>query len=138
MTTLDDAVPQLRKVLLAEDHPTMRALLAEALRDAGYDVVEVQDGDALWGQVSAGLEDDDNPREPDLIVSDINMPRQSGLEVLARLRQGAAMTPVILITAFSDEATRSLASRFGAALVLDKPFTINTLVSAAVALVSPG
>lgn len=125
------------KVLVAEDHAAMRSLLGSSLRGAGYDVVEVQDGSTLWHELHRGLEDEDNPRHPDLVISDIHMPGADGLEVLSRLRDEGWPLPVILITSFCDHATRAEAERLGAALVLSKPFEVEALLDAARGLVSP-
>ncbi len=123
-------LPSAPRVLVAEDQPAMRALLARTLRGAGYEVTEVGDGDALWREV--GRED-----EPDLVVSDIHMPGLSGLEVLARLRESDWMMPVILISAFADIATLLDANRLGVSRVLTKPFEMSDLVRTAKRLVDP-
>jgi DNA-binding response OmpR family regulator len=115
-------------VLVADDQPAMRALLARTLRGAGY---EVGDGDALWRELG------DERGEPDLVVSDIHLPGVSGLEVLARLRQSDWMMPVILISAFADLATLPDANRQGVSRVLTKPFEMHDLVRTAQALVDP-
>lgn len=124
------------RVLLAEDDPDMRALLARALRRIGYSVVEVQDGLALLQRVRSGL-DDEHDVAPDLIISDIRMPGCSGLEVLAGLRACDWAMPVILITAFGDEAAHAEARRLGAALLLDKPFDLDDLLHVAQAIIPP-
>jgi DNA-binding response OmpR family regulator len=125
MTQLEEERP---KVLLAEDQPAWRDLLARALRDAGYDVVEMGNGTTLREELKRGLLDEDNPREPDLVVSDLRMPGDSGLEVLRRLRRDDCMTPFILMTAFGDFDTHLAAARLGAARVFDKPFMPAELV----------
>lgn len=111
------------RVLLAEDDPEMRALMAWALRADGYEVHEVGDGDALLqalGTVEAGEEG------PDLVVTDVQMPGASGLEVLERLRRSRARLPVLLVTAFGDWETHARAERLGAE-VLDKPIELDDL-----------
>lgn len=126
------------KILLAEDQPVMRALLARTLRGAGYDVVEVQDGTALWGELTHPLEDEDNPRPADLVISDIRMPGVGGLEVLARIRKRNPQAAVILMTAFGDPLTLRRAMDLGASWVFSKPFDLEQLVAAAASLVPPG
>ena len=116
-------------VLLAEDDREMRMLLAAALRQAGYDVVEALDGVDLLDCIAWVVE-----RRPDwsetVLVSDVRMPAMGGLEVLARLRSMGWPGPIILITAFGDEATHDLARRLGATHVLDKPFDLDVLCEA--------
>lgn len=128
--------PSATKVIVAEDHPEMRRLLAEQLREAGYDVIEVGDGATLWEAFHEALLDDDNPIDAELIISDIRMPHGTGLEVLARLR-GESKVPVILMTAFGDRATIDQAMKLGAAHVFSKPFTLRELINAAITLVPP-
>ena len=68
----------------------------------------------------------------DLIVSDIQMPGFTALDILAGLRRTLSHTPVILITAFGDPLVRHKAERLGAVCVFDKPFDIGDLRSAVV------
>jgi CheY-like chemotaxis protein len=116
------------KILVAEDHPAFRQLLAEQLRAEGYDVVEVADGATLTDEVAHSLEDDDNPRDADLIVTDVRMPGGSGLWALERLRRDDILTPVVVITAFGDAETHLRALRLGANAVLTKPFKLQELI----------
>lgn len=125
------------KVLVAEDHVEMRRLLGETLRAAGYDVVELQDGADLLREITESLRDEDNPRAPDLIVSDLRMPGSTGLQALERLRAFDWVTPVILVSAFVDLPTMLEASRLGATRVFSKPFDLQDLVALARALVAP-
>lgn len=127
----------LPKILLAEDQPAMRSLLARTLRAVGYDVVEFQDGVDLWSELNNPLADEDNPREAHLIISDIRMPGADGLEVLARFRNMNHATPVILMTAFGDQETLLKATQLGTTRVFNKPFDVKNLVAAAVSLVAP-
>lgn len=131
----DDEV--LTKVIVAEDHPAMRRLVATSLRGAGFDVIEVRDGQVLLETLRDALDDDDNPCEASLIVTDVRMPKCSGLEVLQRLRGSKRRLPVIVMTAFGDVELHAEARRLGAALVLNKPFDVRDLVSAAVRLAPP-
>lgn len=120
--------------VVAEDSPQMRVLIAQMLRREGYEVVEAKDGSELLDLLVDTLRDQ-QPRIPALLVTDIWMPGCSGLEVLARLRRFGWPTRVIVITAFGDDTSHTEARRLGAALVLDKPFELSALASAARALV---
>lgn len=102
-------------------------LVADSLRDAGYDVVEVSNGLDLAAEVKRAELDDDNPRNADLLVIDVRMPGGSGLESLARLRQTNWLTPAIVVTAFPDAETFDDAYRLGATAVLCKPFELSEL-----------
>jgi DNA-binding response OmpR family regulator len=121
-------------VLLAEDDPEMRGLVAEALRGDGYEVVELADGGRLLVDIAARLKAGSGADSLDIIVSDIRMPVCTGLQILAALRDAHWRTPVILMTAFGDEATRKHAESLQAVL-LDKPFDIDELRAAVANLV---
>lgn len=131
-STLDDE--SIFKVIVAEDHPAMRSLIAKSLRRVGFDVVEVSDGAVLWRELQDSLKDDDNPRDADLIITDVRMPECSGIEVLSLIRQANRGLPVIVMTAFGDHALHAEANRLGAARVFDKPFDIRDLVAEALRL----
>jgi DNA-binding response OmpR family regulator len=113
------------RVLVAEDDEEMRRLVAETLRRNRYDVLEVEDGSRLIAFV-AGTVDLREASPIDLIVSDIRMPGCNGLDLLAALRRLDWSVPVILMTAFGDDETRSRAAALGA-LLFDKPFHLHDL-----------
>ena len=62
-----------------------------------------------------------------LILSDINMPEMSGLEMLPQVKAARPNVPVIMITAYGDEATRKKAAELGAAGLLTKPIDFGSL-----------
>lgn len=117
-------------VLLAEDQPAMRVLVASQLRAAGYHVTEVPDGRELLRELEAR-------HEHDVIVSDVRMPACSGLQVLELVRRADWATPVILMTAFGDRETHEEAKRLGAARLFDKPFDVGELVQEVLRLADP-
>jgi two-component system response regulator (stage 0 sporulation protein F) len=128
--------PEPLRVLLAEDQPEMRSLVRSALVRDGYEVIEAEDGPSVIHALISGLLAE-QARAPDLIITDVRMPGFTGLEVLARLRREDWATPVILITAFGDEALHAEAARLGAARVLDKPFELDELRAAVRGLLKP-
>jgi CheY-like chemotaxis protein len=114
------------RVMIADDDPEMRSMLASALRRDGYDVVEATGGAALLEEWSMLLFRGE-PFPADVIVSDERMPGMPGLEILAGLRSARWPTPFILITGFGDEAIHERANRLGATAVFDKPFDLGLL-----------
>lgn len=106
--------------ILAEDDPSMRAMLTSALEREHFDVIAVSDGLELLDQVR-GLHE--RALDPQLIISDIHMPRCSGLTALSALRRMNLQMPVLLITAFGDDDTHAQAKSLGAT-ILDKPFDL--------------
>jgi CheY-like chemotaxis protein len=140
LESLDAKMSRVPRILLAEDDLQMRRLLLWALRTAGYQVVEAADGSDLLDTAEPLIlnmcEPDSSPRF-DLIVSDIRIPGFSGLELLSAIRSCGWTIPVILITAFGDEATHAEAERLNASAVLDKPFDIEDLIGEVRKVVGP-
>ncbi len=118
-------LPVGRSVLLAEDDVALREMLAMVLSESGYQVASVSDGSELRRLL----------REPppaggfDLIVTDVNMPGGSGLDVIELLRRNGDTTPVIVVTAFPQDDIRKRAKDLGLRL-LAKPFELETLRAA--------
>ena len=81
-------------VLIADSDDTARVLLAQTLRDEGYEVVEARDGTAAIAQAARA----------DLIFLDVNMPDVGGREMLSTIRNTPALcrTPVILLSALLE------------------------------------
>lgn len=128
--------PKKANVLVAEDDPDMRRLVAAVLRGAGHRVVEATDGMQILDRIESTIWSA-RPHLFDVIVTDVHMPGLSGLDVLAALRCTRWTTPVILITAFGDEETRSEARALGAIDILDKPFNPDNLKIAVVRALTP-
>lgn len=122
-----EAPPSRPRVLLAEDDVDTRKMLKHVLLFAGYDVIEVEDGLELMSYLSSSAVDEALP--PDVIVADIRMPYFSGLEMLRSVQRCSIEAPVVLISAFCDENTRSLAEQGGAAALLAKPLGAEQLLS---------
>ena len=117
------------RVLLAEDDPEMRALVVLTVEQDGYEVVEVVDGAMMLDQLEAAVYAP-TARRFDLIISDVRMPRLSGMDILAALHCSYCATPVIMITAFGDDFVHAEARELGARVVLDKPFDLDVLRAA--------
>ncbi len=116
-------------ILVAEDDPDMRRLLAGALRRNGHKVLEASDGTEVLDRIESTIWGD-RQELFDVIVSDVNMPGLSGLDVLAAFRCTNWPTPVILVTAFGDDETHAEARALGAAAILDKPVSAAALCAA--------
>jgi two-component system phosphate regulon response regulator PhoB len=103
-----------RRILVVDDDPATRGLLREFLTMEGYAVAEATDGAAALAQLAGG--------RPDLVLLDIMMPGQDGLDVLTALRRTNDV-PVILLTAKDDEVNRVVGLRLGADDYVVKPFS---------------
>jgi DNA-binding response OmpR family regulator len=104
-------------VLVVDDEPTIRTLIATALRDQGYRVFQAADGIQAI-DIAATY-------RPDLILLDVALPLLNGHEVCRRLRQSpaTASTPVLLLSGIAAQAEAELALSLGAQGVIAKPFT---------------
>lgn len=106
--------PMTRSILIVDDDPHIRQLLAFALTKAGLEAREAEDGEAALAAVAA------NP--PDLVILDINMPRLNGLEVCRRLRAQGDL-PILFLSSRDDEIDRVLGIELGADDYVVKPFS---------------
>lgn len=125
MTSGFRGLPVGRRVVLAEDDSAMREMLAVVLSEAGYQVTTVADG----AELARFLREPAPGTHLDLIVTDVNMPGGSGLDVIDQLRRDGDDTPVIVVTAFPQEDIRKRARELGIRL-LAKPFELETLRAA--------
>ncbi|MGF7150684.1 two-component system OmpR family response regulator [Sphingomonas zeicaulis] len=114
-----------RTILIADDDPHIRQLLAFALAKAGLDICEAEDGEATLTQVAA--------HAPDLVVLDINMPRMDGLEVCRRLRATGEI-PILFLSSRDDEIDRVLGIELGADDYVVKPFSPREVVARVMAI----
>jgi CheY-like chemotaxis protein len=117
-------------VLVAEDDPEVRGVLATALRKVGCSVIEASDGADLVEHIGSALLFGNIRGELDpiaLVISDIRMPGHSGLDVLAQLRRSDIGVHVILMSAHVDDDVRADAERLGADAFFAKPFEIDEL-----------
>jgi two-component system NtrC family response regulator len=106
-------------VLVVDDEPAQRQVLAGFLRKRGYQVTEVSGADAALSLVA---------RETvDLVLSDIRMPGRSGAELLEEVRGLNPEVPVILMTAYGTIASAVEAMKRGAADYLTKPIDLDEL-----------
>ena len=110
-------------ILVVEDNPQIAAALMVRLRAAGYEVLTAADGHkAILSAVS---------HKPDLIISDIWMPKPIGFLNQDRLHQlGLAEVPVIYITACKKPDLPGIAREEGAAAFFEKPFDAKALLKA--------
>lgn len=111
------------RVLIVEDEPDIRGLLAFHLEREGYQVVKSSTGADALRQVRA--------RPPDLVLLDLMLPEMDGLEVCRRLRQDPATAPlpIVMLTAKGEEVDRVLGLELGADDYIVKPFSPKEVVA---------
>jgi CheY-like chemotaxis protein len=112
-----------KKVLLCDDEVHILRTAEIKVQRAGYDVRIANDGQQAWDLIQADL--------PDLLVTDVQMPRMDGLELVRRLRDNPATRelPIVMLTAKGFElATQELIGRWNVTAILSKPFSPRELV----------
>ncbi len=107
--------------MIVDDDPRLRELLERFLHQEGFDVVVAQNGDALNRLMPHGAFD--------LIVLDLMMPGESGIDICTRLRANQVTTPIIMLTAKSEEQDRITGLEVGADDYLSKPFNPRELLA---------
>lgn len=112
------------KVLAVDDSRTMRGLLDQALREAGFAVRLAEDGEDGLAKLSEGT--------PDIVITDINMPRLDGfgfIEAVRRQREYRSL-PILVLTTESAPELKARARDAGATGWIVKPFDEKKLVAA--------
>jgi CheY-like chemotaxis protein len=118
------------RILIVEDHPTMREAMRLVLEGEGFDIDEASDGD----QALAAVQDE----RPDLVLLDMSIPGASGSEVLAAVKGDPATSEVrvIVVTATGEEG-RAAAMTAGADHYFTKPFSPIALLQAVEEVLGP-
>lgn len=116
------------KILVIDDDDILRELMAHALTADGYDVVSAENGDA--GIAAARQE------TPDLIISDMNMPKMTGWQMIEKLQSDALTSdiPIIALTAHKTADDRTAGYRAGVAAYEEKPVDMARLKSKIISL----
>src|SRR5437899_241620 len=114
------AAPQDARVLVIDDEPEVRSIVADVLLDAGYTVVQATDG-------AEGLRRLEKERF-DMVLSDVSMPGLSGWNVASECRAHFPHCRVGLVTGWGDQLDPELVASSGVAFVLAKPFEANEVV----------
>ncbi|MCC2596649.1 response regulator transcription factor [Pusillimonas sp. MFBS29] len=109
------------RVLVIEDDTTLGHALQEFLVEQGYAVDWLADGDQVPGAVAG--------QSYDLLLLDLNLPGQSGLEILAKLRAAGEQVPVLILTARDGVEDRVAGLDAGADDYVTKPFELSELAA---------
>ena len=112
-----------KKILLIEDHPDMRHLIAKSLRHLGYDLLEAEDG-----EIGVRMALTENP---DLVLIDVSLPGESGFEVAKKIRRNfkTSHIPIIACSAWQDKSMVKESLEAGMVEYLAKPFTAKKLAA---------
>jgi two-component system chemotaxis response regulator CheY len=112
-----------KTVLVVDDSETVRKQVRQALEPAGYLIVEAFDG-------QDGLEKIRAATGLSLVLCDVNMPRMTGLDMIAQVHAEGVITPIIMLTSEGQPSLIRRARESGAKGWIVKPFKTDLLVSA--------
>lgn len=119
-------------ILVVEDEASLRLMIAATLQRDGFEAVLCEDGRDALDRLERGV-------EVDAVLTDIRMPRMTGIDLVARLRTDDRWRalPVIAMSAYSDERQEFAVRGVGADAFLAKPFTIADLTTLLRRLLAP-
>ena len=118
--------PGMGRVLIVDDEEIVRKVLRGMLTDAGYEVVDAENGSEGIEKIGSG----DNPLMVDVIVCDIRMPKINGVEAIAFFRQQYPSVPIIVLTGFPDTKMATELLTKGVTDYLVKPVDREKLLGA--------
>ena len=103
-----------KTIFIVDDSAVMLARVKQSLEMSGFKVETAKDGLEAFDRIKGGF-------KPDLIITDINMPRMNGLELIKNARTVLRFTPILVLTTESQAAMRDEAKKLGATGWLVKP-----------------
>jgi CheY-like chemotaxis protein len=112
------------KILVIDDDALVRTTLGRLLRDAGYEIATAEDG--VRGMAMFRSE------QPDLVITDIIMPEQEGIETIAEMRKARPDAKIIAVSGsgrFGDADFLKMARSLGAMDIVSKPFDADELLT---------
>lgn len=109
------------KILIIEDEPNIRELVKYNLEANGYEAVEAEDGNIGMTKIYT--------EKPDLVLLDIMLPKKDGYEICREMRSEGNNTPIIMLTAKTEEVDKVLGLEFGADDYIPKPFGVRELMA---------
>jgi two-component system chemotaxis response regulator CheY len=110
-------------ILAVDDSTSMRRMVAETLTQAGYDVIEAEDGKAALERAQT--------TSVNLVLTDVNMPNMDGITLVRELRglAGYRFTPILVLTTESSPEKKQQGKAAGATGWIVKPFNPDTLLA---------
>lgn len=110
-------------VMTVDDSRTMRDMVSYTLQQAGYNVLEAEDGNHALSIL--------NSQKADVVITDLNMPNMDGLTLIKELRAhpNYQATPILMLTTESDDSKKGAGREAGATGWIVKPFNPEKLLS---------
>ncbi|GAB5389174.1 MAG: response regulator [Alphaproteobacteria bacterium] len=112
-----------KRILVADDEPSVRTFVVRALESAGADVVAVENGLLAVEALPAG--------PWDLLITDIRMPEMDGISLALKCGADHPGLPILMMTGYATEQQRAVGMDALIHAVLDKPFTLQNLLDSA-------
>jgi two-component system chemotaxis response regulator CheY len=114
-----------KTILTADDSASMRQVVGQTLRNAGYDVVEAVDGRDALAKLTAA--------PPHMLITDLNMPNLDGIELIRQVRAlpQCKYIPIVMLTTESQDSKKQAGRAAGASGWIVKPFRSEQLVMVA-------
>lgn len=111
-----------KRVLAVDDSRTMREMVAFTLKNAGYEVIEAEDGKAALAALGGA--------KVDAVITDLNMPNMNGFELIRALRANPQykFTPILMLTTEGESSKKEEGKAAGATGWIVKPFNPQRLV----------
>ena len=110
-----------RSVLIVDDDAQIRSLLADLLKDAGYETTQAKTAAAAVTEIAK--------KRPDLVMMDVKLPDQDGLDLLRQIKREHSELDIIVMTAFGGSSSAIKAMENGAYDYVTKPFEIDDLLA---------
>lgn len=117
-----------KRILLAEDSPTMRNFMQQTIVSAGYRQLKIcGDGQEAWEEIQRSIQGDVPPF--DLIISDIEMPRMDGLHLCKRIKENTQLNdvPVVIFSSLVSDDNQKKMSAVHADMTLTKPQLVQLI-----------
>jgi two-component system chemotaxis response regulator CheY len=120
-----------KTILIVDDSPSLRQVVAMTLKGAGFDIIEAGDGKIALSKLDG--------KKIHLVISDVNMPNMDGITFVQEMKKLAAykFTPVIMLTTESQEAKKREGQAAGAKAWMVKPFQPAHMLAAVAKLILP-
>lgn len=120
-----------KTIMIVDDSPSLRQVVSIALKGAGYDVIEACDGSDALGKLDG--------KKINLIISDVNMPKMNGIEMVKEIKQMSnyKFTPIIMLTTESQDQMKEQGKQAGVKAWVVKPFKPDQMLDAVSKLIAP-
>lgn len=120
MPVSNTTICTIQRIAIIDDHEAVRSAVSSLLRSSGYATTGYDCAESLLAAQAQ--------HASDCVISDLQMPGISGVELLEQLRRDGCRVPLIVLTAFPEAAVRQRALQAGAAGFLSKPFQADELL----------